>query len=159
MAARRRSRKRSIYTYPRYWYHVSTTLNYKWVHLVPREDGFNRGGDEPDGNRICVSPSIEQCITAIPYNLDARLRIYRTKDKVIADPPKKVFDSNVTEEGWLHKPTDFILVGRLRLGEVEKGLKVDHVVEEAASSGHAPASGRVLRWWKRAKIDRFIKRA
>lgn len=151
--------KKSIYDGKRYWYHISTTLRHKRVHLFPKGDGINRGGAEPDGKRICVSPTVEQCLTAIPYTLDARCTIYKTEKKVKADKPKDVFDAKVTQEGWIQMPTTFVKVGKIRLGDVEKGLGVEHVVEEAASSGHASSSGKVLKWWKRAKIDRFIKRA
>lgn len=161
MAARRRSRKRSIYSYPRYWYHLSSTLKKSEVHLIPWDEdkGFNRGGYEPKGKRICVSPTIEQCLTAIPYSLNERFVIYRTKDKTKAEEPRNVFDANVTEEGWLHDPTTFVKVGTLAFSDVRCGLGVQDVVEEAGSSGHAPSSGRVLKWWKRAKVARFIKTA
>jgi len=136
-------------------------LKKKTEHLIPwgENDGFNRGGQEPEGERICVAPTVEQCLTAIPYTLDARCTIYRTKHRVKADKPKKVFDAKVTQEGWLHDPTTFVKVGTLKFKDVCRGLKVEDVAEEAASSAHAPSSGKVLKWWKRAKIDRFIKRA
>ncbi len=158
--ARKRVSKKALYKKKRYWYHVSTTLRGKEVHLIPwdEKEGFNRGGDEPEGNRICVTPSIEQCLTAIPYTLNARCNIYRTKHQVMAIQPEKVFDAKVTQEGWLQKPTTFIKIGKLRFSDIECGLSQD-IMDEAASSGHAPSSGKVLRWWKRANIKRFIKRA
>lgn len=151
----------SIYIRRLYWYHVSTTLKQKYVTLVPWDEnkGFNRGGAEPLGKRICVAPTIEQCITAVPYILETSFNIYRTKSPIIADHPKGVFDSIVTQEGWLHKPTKFVKIGMLKFRDIEKGLGVDHVVEEAASSATPSASGKVLKWWKRAKIKRFIKKA
>lgn len=153
------TKRRNVYANRRYWYHVSTTLTKRVEHLKPRgnEKGFNRADHEPDNARICVAPSIEQCITAIPYRLGDSCTIYRTQERVRASKPKKVFDINITEEGWLQVPTTFVRLGTLEFEDVERGLSVEHVVEEAASSGYPPASGRVLKWWKKARIKRFIK--
>jgi len=151
--------RKSVYKHKRYWYHVSTTLKDKYVHLIPLKDGVNRSGDEPNGRRICVSPTIEQCITAIPYILSTKLNIYRTKKRLIANHPQDIFDSNVTQEGWLQKPTSFVKVGMLKFQDVEKALGVEHVISEAASLSEPRVSGRVLKWWKKAKIKRLIKKA
>jgi len=154
-------RRKSIYKHKRYWYHVSTTLKDKHIRLIPWDEdkGFNRGGCEPDGKRICVAPSVEQCITAVPYILETKFNIYRTKSKLKADRPKDVFDSEVTQEGWLHEPTSFVKIGMINFRDVEDGLDVHHVVGEAASSAEPRQSGKVLKWWKQARIKRFIKRA
>ena len=161
MLLKKRSKKRSIYSYKRYWYHVSTTLKDKYVHLIPWDEdgGFNRGGGEPAGKRICVSPSVEQCITAIPYYFGAVCNVYRTKHKVIANKPKKVFDSAVTQEGWMEEPTSFVKIGILRFADVENHLKVDNVIEEAGSKASISTSKKVLNWWRKSRVKRFIKKA
>ena len=161
MLLKKRSKKRSIYSYKRYWYHVSTTLKNKYVHLIPWDEdkGFNRGGKEPDGKRICVSPTIEQCITALPYYFGAVCNVYRTKLKVIAKKSKGVFDSSVTKEGWLEDPTPFVKIGILRFTDVENHLKVDNVIEEAGSKASISTSKKVLKWWRKARVKRFIKKA
>ena|SRR6185503_7268641 len=156
--------KGNIYKNKRYWYHVSTTLKNKHELLVPWENdkGFNRSDTEPEGKRICVAPSIEQCITAIPYHLGAICSIYRTKSQVKAKKAKNVFDRKITQEGWIQKPTNFIKIGILKFEDVEKGLGIDSVIDEAASSfGEVSLSEsrNVLKWWKKAKINRFIKKA
>lgn len=160
MSATKR-RKASPYKNRRYWYHVSTTLEKKHERLVPwdEKEGFNRSGDEPHGKRICVAPSIEQCITAIPYCLGTILTIYRTKLPVKATRATGIFDVKVTEEGWLQKPTSFVKRGILKFNEIEEALDVENVIEEAASGGEPRLSGKVLKWWRRARIQRFIKRA
>ena len=154
-----KSQLKLLFSQKRYWYHVSTTLRKRQVLLTPWDegDGFNRGQDEPQGKRICVAPTIEQCITAIPYYLSANCSIYRTKDEVKASPPVGVWDAHITEEGWLTTPTEFILIGKLNFELVEKKLNIDNVIEEAASDGNEKNSRKVLRWWRRAKIERFIK--
>lgn len=154
-------RKVSPYKNRRYWYHVSTTLEKKHERLVPWDEkkGFNRSGDEPPGKRICVAPSIEQCITAIPYCLGTILTIYRTKSLAKARKAIGVYDVKITEEGWIEKPTSFVKVGIIKFEEIEKILGVENVVGEAASSGEPRKSGKVLKWWRRAHIERFIKRA
>jgi len=121
--------------------------------------GFNRSGDEPSGKRICVAPSVEQCITAIPYYLGTILTIYRTKSPVKAKKAKGVFDVKITQEGWIQIPTSFVKVGILKFEDVEKFLGIENVVEEAASEGLLRRSRRVLNWWNKARIRRFIKRA
>jgi hypothetical protein len=154
-------KSKDLYSKKRYWYHVSTTLKKKTVHLVPWDDikGFNRASHEPEGNRICVAPTIEQCITAIPYYLHTKIVIYRTKDEVIAKRPRRVFDSKVTNEGWLVEPTTFVRIGTLNFAHVEKGLKIDSVIENSADKDQEVENcWKVLRWWRKAKIDRFIKK-
>jgi hypothetical protein len=144
----------------RYWYHVSSTLNKKEEYLIPWDEdrGFNRGGYEPEGERICVAPSIEQCITAIPYTLTNKLTIYRTKSPVKANPPKDVFDSKITQEGWLLKPTMFVKIGKIDFNDILLEDDDGNVISEAASVSEPRYSGRVLQWWKRRKIRKFIER-
>jgi hypothetical protein len=148
-----------LFSCPRYWYHISCTLKQNNVKLFPRVEGFNRDEREPSIKRICVAPSIEQCITAVPYFLGDHFEIYKTKHKVVATKPQGVFDSNITKEGWLLKPTEFIKLGSINFEEVEKGINVENVISPAASGNHAPYSGKVLKWWKKARIKRFIKSA
>lgn len=152
-------RKSCLFNRKRYWYHVSTTLKKKEETLTPwgNRKGFNRGDHEPDGDRICVAPSIEQCITAIPYTLSASITIYRTKDKVMATLPKDIFDMHITGEGWLQTQTTFVKIGSLDFDYVEEKLNVENVKPQAASLGNTRYSGRVLKWWKKARIKRFIK--
>ena len=161
MSVKKSLQKVSIYKYRRYWYHVSSTLKKDKETLIPwdEENGFNRGEGEPEGNRICVAPSIEQCITAIPYHLSQVLNIYRTKEKVKPHPPEDVFDANVTQEGWLLKTTEFIKIGKLDFQDVEKSNRGETpVISESASGNSCAHSGKVLKWWQRKKIKRFIKK-
>lgn len=154
-----RRKKSRLFSTKRYWYHVSTTIKENELTLFPREDGDNRSGYEPPGKRICVAPTVEQCITAIPYCLSEECNIYRTKNKVRASAPEDVFDMNITDEGWLEIPTRFVKVGTLNFEDIEEGLDVESVVEEAASDGERRHSRKVLNWWKKAQIKRFIKYA
>ena len=151
-----------LYSTKRYWYHVSTTLENEMEHLTPRDfddnNSHNRTPSEPLGARICVAPTIEQCITAIPYHLGETIAIYRTKDKVKANKPVEIFDVNITNEGWLEEPTSFIRIGYLDFQKVEDSLKIKNVIPQSASSSEPKYSGKVLRWWKKAKIERFIQK-
>lgn len=160
--SKKSSQKSKLFKYKRYWYHLSSNLTEKEINLLPwgNDKGFNRSGLEPDGERICVAPSIEQCITAIPYWYSSWYNIYKTKNKVIAEKPKtkKIFDSHITDEGWIKIPTTFIKMGSINFEDVEKGLGKENVIREAASVGEPRYSGKVLKWWKRAKMKRFIKR-
>lgn len=150
----------NLYSQRRYWYHVSSTLRKKKETLVPwgSQKAVNRDPTEPPGKRICVAPSIEQCITALPYNYGSIITIYRTQEKLKADMPYDVFDAEVTNEGWLTIPTTFVKLGTLHFDDVEKFLDVEHVIDEAASDGNIRQSRKVLRWWQAAKIHKFIRR-
>ena len=159
MAGKKGKSVRSLFTRKRYWYHVSTTLKKRITNLTPwgGKRAINRDPTEPEGKRICVAPTIEQCISAIPYHLGATVGIYRSAERVLATEPIDVFDAKVTEEGWLMKPTKFIKIGSLDFEDVEKALKIDHVIEEVASSGNLKDARYGLRWWRKARIKRFIK--
>lgn len=151
----------SIYHYRRYWYHISTTIKDKHTTLIPWDEqtGFNRSADEPIGKRICVSPSVEQCLTAVPYYLGAIFSIYRTKSPVKASCPVGVWDVKITQEGWLTVPTVFVKLGILKFIDVELKLGVDDVIEESASFGELVGSRKVLRWWRNARIKNLTKKA
>lgn len=155
------SRKRFSYENRRYWYHLSTTLKRKEHCLKPRGnfEGLNRTPSEPEGKRICVAPSIAHCLAALPYCLSNNFTVYRTKSRIKAIKPNGVFDANVTKEGWLQTPTTFVKIGAINLEEIESGEKVDNVISEAASINEPTYSGKVLRWWKRIKFRRYLKRA
>ena len=151
-----------LYNKKRYWYHVSTTLENEIEHLIPRDfdndESRNRTPSEPLGARICVAPTIEQCITAIPYHLGETIAIYRTQDKTKANEPNGIFDINITDEGWVEEPTPFVRVGYLDFQKVEDALKVKNVIPESASGKDPRYCGKVLKWWQKAKIKRFIKK-
>lgn len=155
------NKKHSIYNQLRYWYHISTTLGDKHITLIPwdEDSSSNRGGLEPLGKRICVAPTIEQCITAIPYYLGSVCNIYRTKSKIKADAPNNVFDSKITHEGWLYDPTSFIKIGVLKFRDVEKELGISDVIDEAASLSDIKESKKVLQWWQQANIKKLIKKS
>lgn len=148
--------KKELFKSKKYWYHISTTLNAKRKRLIPWDEvnSTNRSITEPPGPRICVAPTIEQCITAIPYWMET-LRIYRTEQKVLAKKALDVFDSDITDEGWLVEPTVFIKLGTLKLSELYKKLKRD-IISESASIDDLEYCKEVLRWWKKIKVDQFI---
>lgn len=150
--------KHSLFKNKRYWYHVSSTLKSKKKTLIPWNEvkSSNRSGEEPPGERICVAPTIEQCITAIPYFLST-LTIYRTEKKVLAKKAVGVFDSHITDEGWLTEPTTFIKIGTLNLRSLNRKLKEEEIISDSASAYDLEYCKEVLNWWKKAKINRFIK--
>jgi hypothetical protein len=154
-------KRKSLYNRKRHWYHISTTLKYKYVKLIPwsEKKAVNRSSSEPNGRRICVAPSIEQCITAIPYYPEEIFSIYRTQKRVDAEPAIDIFDSNVTQEGWLHTPTEFMKIGILKFKNIEEKLDIDQVIDESASGDNLKYCREVLKWWQKAKVKRFIKKA
>jgi hypothetical protein len=144
-----------LYNTRRYWFHISTTLNKEEIVLSPRsnDEGFNRLDTEPDIKRICVSPSLEQCLVAVPYHKHDVYFIYRTKVPVRAKPAKEVYDSSVTQEGWITTKTKFIKVGELNLKRVDGYIKL---IDEAATSGLLSESKTVYKWWKKLDPWKYV---
>ena len=159
MSKQKKPHKRSIFDSPRYWYHLSSTLENRRVYLKPWDNskGFNRTSSEPDVPRTCVSPSIEHCLTAIPYSDGDEYVIYRTARKIKATKAHGVFDCRVTKEGWIQKPCMFVKVGTLSFPQVSEDEGVT-IIDEAASYSDTRQSSKVLGWWKRRHLNRHIKR-
>ena len=159
MASRKTLRKKSLFENPRYWYHISTTLTHKREYLTPWDNskGFNRSSSEPDVKRTCVGPSVAHCFTAVPYCSGEKYIIYRTTRKVRATETKDVYDANVTLEGWIQQPTMFERTGTLSLRSMSRQI-CKNIIDECASGSDTRYTGRVLAWWKRQKVNRFIKR-
>ena len=151
--------RRSFYNCRRYWYHLSSTLVALELTLTPWDNDdpvFNRSYLEPNIKRICVGPSISHCLTALPYSFGTSYYVYRTKNPVKADAPRDVFDASVTKEGWIKKPTEFIKIGILSFEDVEKGEKIDNVIEEAASGYKVSQCRKVLKWWKKVNPRKYV---
>ena len=142
-------KRKNVYLFPRYWYHISSTLTETEITLTPRngDQSFNRGPTEPEGERICVSPSIAHCLTAVPYCLVYDYVIYRTKKRIKAHRPYDVFDSNITLEGWIKVPTEFIRVGSIEFKVIKKYLNIKNIIDQAASEDDLVYSKKVFNWW------------
>lgn len=154
--------KKRLFKFPRYWYHLSRRHTDKEIHLIPKDDSTNRSFEEPPGARICVSPTIEQCIVAIPYDWNLTYGIYRTKKKTLAKKPPKgaIFDFSITSEGWIENPTTFVKIGIINFDKITDFFSEEddvNIIEEAASGGGIAYSKEVLTWWKKIEIDRFIE--
>lgn len=151
-----------LYEKKRYWYHVSTTLKKPLEFLKPRsnDEGFNRSEGEPDIKRICVSPTLSQCLIAIPYRKQNILYIYRTEKQVIAKKSSGVFDSPVTMEGWLTKPTWFVRMGTLDMEKITNSNgKLIKVPSEVASHGCLNFSKILYRWWVGHDPWKFVRKS
>jgi hypothetical protein len=151
--------KKSIYTRRKYWYHLSSTLKHTTVFLKPWDNdrGFNRSWKEPNVERICVAPSMAHCLAALPYCPGDSYNVYRTKNKVKANSPSNVFDSHITLEGWIQKPTVFVKIGELTLEDVEEGDLLN-LPQQVASDNNPRLSGRVLAWWKKRNLWKYLER-
>jgi hypothetical protein len=163
MSVKKRIVEGELYCVPRFWYHISTTLNRKEILLKPRDNdsGFNRSYYEPNTERICVTPSLEQCIVAVPYYYDTIFSVYKTKYKEIAERPIDIFDSKITQEGWLIKPTIFTKIGKLNIDQIisfyGKENKDFHMFEDAATAGILTYSKEAYRWWTKHNPWQFVK--
>ena len=158
MSARKSSCKKCFYARKRYWYHLSTTLRKKRLCLIPWDEdkASNRSGTEPTGRRICVAPSIEQCITALPYFEGETYWVYRTAKRIAACKPEDIFDSNVTKEGWIQNPTDFVKIGKFAIADAATGCR-DYIIPASASMDDPRYSGRVLSWWKKRYLHKILR--
>lgn len=87
--------------------------------------------------RICISPTIEQCMMGIAgADLKEALKLLKNKDWYIYTtdswdyiPAKDVFDHMDTEEHWFLEPTKFTLYGVVCSDSAQKGiLKVKTLV-------------------------------
>lgn len=110
---------------------------------------------EPNIKRICVAPSVEHCLTAVPYYPGEKFSIYRTEKPVKASPATDVFDANITLEGWIQTPTLFTKIGTLSLPDVND----QEIIDEAAAGGSPKRSSAVLRWWQKRKLKQYIKKS
>jgi hypothetical protein len=150
-----------VYSQKKYWYHLSCTLKRKYETLIPRtnDEGFNRADHEPNQARICVSPSLEQCLVAIPYDTDGKYSLYKTINKSVAFLPSEseVFDANVSEEGWLLYPTKFIRVGYLNLSNIKTPSgRQRKIKEQVATDGEEYISQELHSWWKKLEPFKFL---
>jgi hypothetical protein len=143
------------YGVPKYWYHISTTLKKDLEILDPRNniEGFNRPDHEPNVDRICVAPTLEQCLVSVPYSKSGIFHIYKTKHLVKARKAYDVFDAFVTGERWIGNSTEFIKIGILKLKDIP-----EHIITEAASEGNATYSKEVLKWWKKINPWLYVKK-
>lgn len=94
-----------------YWYHISDTWTEPNLIVKPRRicKLVAECAGEPLTPRICVCPSIVQCLVAMgDYNLRKRHYVYQYEGET--EPPVSVYDSEYTGERWILKPANFIKV-------------------------------------------------
>lgn len=102
-------------------YHISDTYLGRKPLLTPRiPRSAHKSGEDIRTKRICVSPSIEQCvlgIDGISYMESSSLEVgkswyvYKTNKK--GRPAKKIGDFETTEEHWIKEDTHFEYFGKL----------------------------------------------
>lgn len=89
-----------------YWYHVSGRNHGKKVTLIPKSVDYHTGNGEPNYPRVCVAPSVAECLAAIRHGINGclSLHVYRTEIKVKAYYPKQQFISsrNADEKYWYY---------------------------------------------------------
>ena len=110
----------------KYMYHICPVYRGKKSRFFPYIPRFAKeNGENYRTKRICVSPSIKQCIMGIDgiENLEYSTLevgkswfVYRTHEK--GTPAKSVCDFEITHEHWIKKETSFEYFGKLhRIGE------------------------------------------
>lgn len=92
----------------RFWFHITEENWGSKVKLYPRRCLRGESVGEPDTPRICVCPSMIKCYIATNWEVANRY-VYRTVRRCSAVPAVGVYDSHITNEHWLLKPTTFKL--------------------------------------------------
>lgn len=88
-----------------FWYHVSCKYLGEDVIFTPRTPR-SMGDNEPKTRRICVAPTIHQCLGAISLSkYDTYCHVYYTEGEPVR--AKEVTDAGLTEEHWFLKKTKF----------------------------------------------------
>jgi len=102
---------------PCMFYHISseplTPLDYDERSFVMHPRYIESGeSDIEDVMRICVAPTVEQCILATVAKADPQFYIYRTTRRSTETYlPFGVLDSPLTQERWFRSKRTFKLVG------------------------------------------------
>ena len=101
-----------------FWYHLTTRNFGTHVTLIPRAKGLFRPDNEPEIPRICVAPTMHQCLLALGTCLDNDINVYAAGGD--PTPCWGVKDSEVTDEHWFLEPTTFTYSGTIELtGELD----------------------------------------
>ena len=109
--------------------------------------------------RICVAPTVEQCILAIATKADPNFYIYRTvRSSTQSYLPFGVFDSPLTQERWFRSKRTFKLVGivpsdRYWLYDINERYRTEYLPDYRGSAGDFPSQHRELH-----RLRRFFKR-
>jgi hypothetical protein len=146
------------YKQKRFWYHISTKLKKRGEFCLQpwgREDSENRDPEEPDGIRIPVAPSLEQCLTALNIYPNHTYQIYRTKEEMSVTSPKGIFDSKVTNEGWILNPTIFVRVGSLNMTWLKDDENIGSIFD-ACCVGKVRFSRFALKKWLAHDVHRYV---
>ena len=117
-------------------FHVSRQFIGQSVIMKPQIPKSAPNYEDRTIPRICISPTIEQCVIGIAgTDIKSALKLIKSKDWYIYTtnswdyiPAKDVFDHLDTEEHWLLEPTKFIFYGTICSKSAQKGvLKIDKI--------------------------------
>ncbi|ATN94615.1 hypothetical protein FDJ06_gp038 [Pseudomonas phage SL2] len=116
-------------------YHISTVYLGDYVLLRPYIPNNRADGEDSVTNRICVAPSVIECIAAKSGSYDIDLNLLGSKSTIYAYRSNStdyivgnVPDQKQYREHWYLKPTLFTYVGSLRLletGVIKVSSEVD----------------------------------
>lgn len=96
-----------------YFYHISDSHTEQTITFKPRKPSSSEGYI-CSIERICVAPTVEQCLSALCSFENGTWSVYRTKNKFKCSiKPYRVNDSVISQERWFFESTDFIKVGEI----------------------------------------------
>lgn len=132
---------------PQYYYHITDKYLGDKVTLNPIDsfDSNKRADGEPEIARICVAPTPQQCLVAIPYWNRQSYYIYKTTSKKNTVIPWDVMDMEITEEKWFLEDTQFKLYDSIFIPH-------DFPLEKASTSATIKKPKKLL-----TKIEQYIK--
>lgn len=108
------------------WYHLTRHWKDKRLVVSPRTP--TRVPSEPQTPRICVCPTVAQCIVALGAYYDCgKVRVYTCEADAV--PAHGVFDADITGEHWILAPVEFTYAGKLNL-EALPYFKLDGLSDE-----------------------------
>lgn len=102
------------------FFHVSDNPNLNGCTVFPKLPESRMEVENSITPRICVSPSINGCLTATSrYEEGETLYIYECYSEAIIQPTEKdVIDAPLTGEMWIVEPTIFRRFGTIKITEV-----------------------------------------
>lgn len=103
----------------RHWWHCTSDYHGESFVAIRRQPK-HKSEREPTTPRLCVSPTIAECFSAVLFADGKPVYCYRTESPRKAVAPKDVWDQVITRERWLIPPVAMVLVKTIPTIDVER---------------------------------------
>lgn len=104
------------------FFHVSDNRNLDSSYIYPRVPESKMNNENETIPRICVSPSINGCLTATSrYKVGEVLYVYECKSKKFIQPDEdEVMDAPLTGECWVTEPVKMKFFTKIKIKQIVK---------------------------------------